>query len=123
MAITDDQQIFAFGLKTIPTTEIFIFLEELLKKEKIECIVIGEAVRRSGEPSEVELLIQPLINHIKNKYSAIKLERQDESLSSKLAVKSMVDAGFSMKDRRKKENIDLVSATLILQAYLEKKQI
>ena len=122
IAISDERQVFAFGLTTIPGNEIFTFLKETIRKENIECIVIGEAKRKSGEDSEIEKLIQPLMNHIKKKYPTINLERQDESLTSVMAVKSMVDAGFKKKDRQKKENIDQISATLILQAYMERKQ-
>lgn len=120
VAISDDQQIFAFGLTAIPTSGIFVFLKEIIEKEKVGCIVIGEAKRISGESSDVERLIQPLLNHIQKKYPHVKLERQDETLTSVMALQSMVEAGFKKKDRRKKENVDQMSATLILQAFLEK---
>ena len=122
VAISDERQVFAFGLTAIPTSDIFLFLKGIIEKEKPVCIVIGEAKRESGEDSEVEKLIQPLLNHLKNKYREIAVERQDETLSSVKAVQSMVAAGFKKKDRRKKENVDQMSATLILQAFLERKQ-
>lgn len=122
LAISDEKRIFAFGLTTIPTKDIFTYLKDLLAEGEIDCIVIGEAKRKSGEDSDVEKLIQPLLNHIKKKYPKLNLDRQDESFSSVKAVKTMIKAGYKKKDRRKKENIDQLSATLILQAFLERIQ-
>lgn len=122
IAITDSLQMIAFALTTVASKDIFVFLKDIIDKENVECIVIGEAKRLHGEDSAIEKQIIPLINHLQKKYPQVKIERQDERYTSKMAVQSMVEAGFKKKDRRKKENIDQIAATLILQAYLERIQ-
>lgn len=122
IAITDSHQIIASALDVVETSKIHDYLHQLFEKEKIDCVVIGEARRWSGEESAVEKSITPLVNFIKKRYPQIEVARQDESFTSKLALDSMIEGGFKKKDRRKKENIDKISATLILQAYLERKE-
>jgi len=121
LAITDPLQIIASALETVETGKIHDYLNELFSKEEIECVVIGEATRFSGEASSVEKSILPFINFIKKRYPQIKVERQDESFTSKLALDSMIQAGSTKKQRREKGNIDKISATLILQSYLDRK--
>lgn len=120
IAITDSLQIIASALDVVDTSKIHDYLHQLFAKEEIECVVVGEARRFSGEASEVEKSITPLVNFVKKRYPRIKVERQDESFTSSLAVDSMIQGGFKKKQRREKGNIDKISATLILQAYLER---
>ena len=120
LAITDSLKIIASALDVVETGKIHDYLHKLIERDDIECVVIGEAKRFSGDASAVEKSITPLLNFIKKRYPAIKVERQDESFTSSLAVDSMIQAGFKKKQRREKGNIDKISATLILQAYLER---
>ncbi|MAY83774.1 MAG: Holliday junction resolvase RuvX [Flavobacteriales bacterium] len=120
LAITDSLKIIASALETVETGKIHDYLHKLFEKDDIECVVIGEAKRFSGEDSAVEKSITPLVNFLKKRYPQIKLERQDESFTSSLAMDSMIQAGFTKKQRREKGNIDKISAVLILQAYMEK---
>lgn len=120
LAITDSQKIIAFALDVVETGKIHDYLHQLFEKEEIECLVIGEAKRFSGEDSAVEKSITPLVNFMKKRYPKITVERQDESFTSSLALDSMIEGGFKKKDRRVKGNIDKISATLILRAYLER---
>ena len=119
LAITDSLQIIASALETVETGKIHDYLHQLFEKEDIECVVIGEARKWSGKESAVEKSITPLVNFIKKRYPQIKVARQDESFSSKLALNSMIQAGSTKKQRRDKGNIDKISATIILQSYLE----
>lgn len=121
IAITDSLQIIASALDVVETPKIHEYLKSIVEKEDIECIVIGEAHRFSGEASEVEKSIVPLLNSIKKRYPLIKLEREDESFTSKLALDSMIQGGSTKKQRRKKGNIDKISATIILQSYMERR--
>ena len=121
IAITDELQIIASPLETVDTSKIHDYLHTLFAKDNIECVVIGEAKRFSGEDSEVEKSITPLVNFIKKRYPSIEVEREDERFTSSLALDSMIQAGSTKKKRREKGSIDKISATLILQSYLERK--
>jgi len=122
IAITDSLKIIASALDVVETGKIHQYLHQLFEKDDIECVVIGEAKRFSGEPSEVEKSITPLVNFFRKRYPAIQIARQDESFTSSMALDSMIQGGFKKKHRREKGNIDKISATLILQAYLERNQ-
>ena len=121
VAVTDEMQMIASGLTTIPTTKLKDFLEQYLNKENVECIVIGEPKQMDGTPSESEQQIGPFIQQLKSLFPGILIERQDERFTSKIATKSMLESGLKKKQRQNKALVDEISATLILQAYLERK--
>jgi len=118
LAITDSLQIIASALDVVETGKLHDYLRKLFAENEIDCVVIGEARRFSGEASAVEKSIIPLVNFIKKRFPAINVERQDESFTSSLAMDSMIQAGYKKKQRREKGNIDKISAVLILQAYM-----
>ena len=120
IAVTDTLNLIASGLTTVSTSELFNFLSEYLKKEKIDTLVVGEPKQMQGEPSESEPLITKFLSEFSKRYPEIKVERQDERFTSRLAVQSMIEGGMKKKKRRDKALIDEISATLILQAYLER---
>jgi len=122
IAITDPLQIIASGLDTISTKELKPFLKSFLSKEEVDCIVLGEPRRLNNEISEIEKEIIPLINFLQNQFPNLKIDRQDERFTSKIALQSMIEGGLKKKKRGDKALVDKVSATLILQAYLERKQ-
>ena len=121
LAITDDLNMIASGLDTVPSDQLMIKLERYVKEESIDCFVIGQARRASGELSAVEGNIIELVKVLEKKFPLVKIKRQDERFTSKLALDAMITAGVKKKDRRNKQKglVDKVSATLILQAYLE----
>lgn len=121
LAITDDLRIIASGLDTVPTAQLMEFLERNVPKEKIDCFVIGQAMRMSGEMSAVEANILELIKVLVKKFPSVEIARQDERFTSKLALDAMIQGGVKKKDRRNKQKglVDKVSATLILQAFLD----
>lgn len=118
IAISDELQLIASGLTTVPTRDIFTFLAVYLLKESVETIVVGEPKTLMNKPSESEKFITPFINKLKKLYPIIKIERVDERFTSKIAFQSMIDSGLKKKQRRNKELIDEISATIILQSYL-----
>ncbi len=122
IAVTDELQIIASGLTTIETKNIFSFLEQYLQTEKVEIIVIGLPKRLDNEDSEIEKQIQKFITQLNKTFPSIKLERQDERFTSKLALKTMIDSGVKKKKRRDKALIDEISATIILQSFMERKR-
>ena len=120
IAVTDELQLIASGLTTVATKELPAFLKEYLSQEKVERIVLGEPKQMDGTVSESERLIGPFVAKLKRWYPEIKVVRQDERFTSKMAVQSMVSAGAKKKKRQNKALIDELSATLILQSYLDR---
>lgn len=121
IAVTDPLQLIASGLTTVDTPELFKFLETYLETEEVDILVVGQPLQMGGLPSESEPLIASFISKFQERYPEIRIERQDERFTSKLAVKSMVAGGMKKKKRADKALVDEISATLILQAYLDRK--
>lgn len=120
IAVTDELQLIASGLTTVDTQKLVSFLTEYLQKERVSCIVIGEPKQMNNSPSESEALIQPLISRLHKHFPQIQIERQDERFTSKMAVQAMIAGGVKKSKRQNKALIDEISATLILQAYLNR---
>ncbi len=118
IAVTDPLQIIASGLTTVSTKDLLKYLKDYVSKEQVERIVVGQPRRLNNEPSEVEHKIQQFIITLHKELPEISVVRIDERFTSKIAFQSMLDAGVKKKDRRKKELLDKVSATVILQSYL-----
>jgi putative Holliday junction resolvase len=121
IAVTDEMQLIASGLTTIETSSLFDFLKTYMNDENVECIVIGEPKQMDGTASESESLIQVFLKKFNKQFPAIPVVRQDERFTSKLAFQTMIDSGIGKKKRQNKALVDQVSATIILQSYLEKK--
>lgn len=121
LAETDDMQIIASGLAGIMTSNLIPFLEKYIAENSVEKILIGLPVRLNGELSDVEISIQKLIMKITSLFPNIPVERVDERFTSKIASHFISLSGKSKKNRENKHLLDEVSATLILQTYLEKK--
>lgn len=122
IAITDEMQLIASGLTTVDTDELMSFLKAYKDMDSVTGFVVGEPKQMNNLPSESEALIQPFIKNLAKQFPQIPISRQDERFTSKLAIRSLVEAGVKKKQRRNKALIDEVSATLILQAYLNKIQ-
>jgi putative Holliday junction resolvase len=120
-AVTDENKIIANGLTTLPNKDVIPFLMDYIKKEKVECFVVGEPKQMNNQESEsakhVDIFIKLLIKNFPN----IPIERMDERYTSKMAFQTMIDSGISKKHRQDKSLIDKISATIILQSYMEKK--
>ncbi|MET1260006.1 Holliday junction resolvase RuvX [Flagellimonas sp. DF-77] len=121
LAVTDELQLIASGLRTVATTELMDFLKEYLAENAVETLVIGEPKRMDGSPSEVESEIVKFIVKLKEYFPELPVVRQDERFTSKMAARSLVDSRVKKKQRQNKALLDEVSATLILQAYLERR--
>ena len=121
LAATDDLQIIASGLTTLHVKDIINYLEDYISKNEVECIVIGEAKDLKNNPAESARFIEPFVKHLSRKFPTIKLERIDERFTSKMAFQTMIDSGLKKKARQNKSLIDEISATIILQSYLEQK--
>ena len=121
IAVTDELQIIASGLTTVDTKKIFSFLTTYLKNEKVELFIVGEPKQLNNTESESEQFIRPFIEKLKTTFPKIPIKRVDERFTSKMAFQSMIDSGLKKKQRQNKALIDEISATIILQTYLEQK--
>ncbi|MEP0132189.1 MAG: Holliday junction resolvase RuvX [Eudoraea sp.] len=122
IAVTDELQLIASGLATVNTKDLLQYLKDYTANENIAGIVVGEPKQRDNTPSESEASIQVFLKKLKTSFPLIPIDRQDERFTSKVAFQSMVEAGLKKKQRQKKELIDEISATLILQSYLNRIQ-
>lgn len=123
IAVSDPLQIIANGLTTVESSKLFEFLEDYLKKEEVESIIVGLPKQMSGQPSENMKRIEPFVNRLKKLYPNINIEYFDERFTSKLAHQAMIDGGLKKQDRRNKELVDEISATIILQGYMESRRL
>ena len=123
IAVTDDLQLIANGLTTVASHEIFTFLRSYTQHEKVDIFVVGEPRQMNNQPSESLQFIVPFVNKLKKEFPGIPVEMADERFTSKMAFQTMIDAGLKKKDRQNKELVDTISATIILQSYLEKIRI
>ncbi|GAB4257204.1 MAG: Holliday junction resolvase RuvX [Vicingaceae bacterium] len=119
IAVTDPLQIIASGLTTVHSKDIISFLEDYFKKETVECIVLGEPKSLNDEPTDATLPVQQFENRLRKKFPDKKIVKIDERFTSKMAFQTMIDSGLKKKARRNKALIDEISATIILQDYLE----
>lgn len=120
IAVTDELQLIASGLTTVETKGLIAFLADYCEKETVEKIVVGLPKQMDNTPSESEELIRPFLKKLSARFPKIKIERQDERFTSKMAFQSMLDSGMKKKKRQNKAIVDEISATLILQAYLNR---
>ncbi len=122
IAVTDILQIIANGLTTVPTTELTDFLMNYVEKEPIERIIVGYPKQMNNEDSENMKRIIPFVNMLRKKLPHIPVEMVDERFTSVLAHQAMIDGGLKKKARQNKALVDEISATIILQSYLESKK-
>lgn len=122
IAVTDPLKIIANGLTTVATHQLFDFIAGYLKMEEVESIVIGLPKQTSGEESESMKYIRPFVNKLANNFPDLPVVWVDERFTSKIAFQTMIDGGVKKSDRKDKGMIDQISATIILQTYLEQER-
>lgn len=119
IAVTDPMRITANGLETVPTHEAISFIEKYIAKENVDLFVIGKPTQMNGEDSESMVYLKPFASQLQKKFPHIELIYVDERFTSVLAHKAMLEGGLKKKDRQNKALVDKISATIILQSYLE----
>ncbi len=122
LAVTDPLQLIAGGLATVSTSELFDFLRSYMEREKVERIVIGEPRQPNGEPSENLARVRQFVNQWRKAVPDVPVEFYDERFTSVLAHRAMLDAGLKKKARQDKALVDEISATIILQNYMESRR-
>ena len=121
IAVTDPLQLIASGLKTVETSEILNFLKAYCTDEEVVLFVVGLPRQMNNLPSENEQFIKSFIRNLKRTFPEIPIKREDERFTSKMAFQSMIDSGIKKRQRQNKAMVDEISATLILQSYLNRK--
>jgi putative Holliday junction resolvase len=123
IAVTDELQIIASGLTTIPSETAVAFLTTYFSKENVSKVLIGEPKQMNGEPSESTPVIEKFVAAFKTAFPEMKIERVDERFTSKMAFQTMIDSGLKKKQRQNKGLVDEIAATILLQDYLTRKMI
>lgn len=123
IAVSDPLQIIANGLTTVETSRLFDFLHDYMQKEEVSTIVVGLPKQMNNELSENIRRIEPFVNRLRKLYPNLQIEYFDERFTSKMAHQSMIDGGVKKKDRQNKALVDEISATIILQGYMESKRM
>lgn len=121
IAVTDPLQIIPNGLVTVSTSELMDFLKSYIAKEEVERIIIGEPKNLNGEPSENLQRVKQFVSQWKKLFPAIPIEYFDERFTSVLAHRTIIESGIGKKARRDKSLVDEISATIILQDYLNQR--
>jgi len=121
IAVTDELQIIASGLTTVETKELLLFLNDYFTEETVELVLVGEPRQRDGTHSNVEEEIRKFLLEFSKKFPELPLQRVDERFTSKMAFQTMIDSGLTKRQRQNKALIDEISATIILQTYLQNK--
>jgi putative Holliday junction resolvase len=120
LAVTDELQIIATGLTTVRTHDLADFLKDYVGKNIVVCFVVGEPKQMNNTASESAQYIEPFVRRLKSLFPAIPVERHDERFTSLMASRTIREAGLKKKDRQDKALVDTVSATILLQSYMEK---
>lgn len=123
IAVTDELQIIASGLTTIPSETAISFLSDYFGKENVSTVLIGEPKQMNGQPSESAAIIEEFVSKFKSAFPGVKVERVDERFTSKMAFQTMIDSGLKKNQRKNKALIDEIAATILLQDYLTRKMI
>jgi putative Holliday junction resolvase len=122
LAVTDPLQIIAGGLATVSTSTLYDYLVNYITREPVERIVIGKPMQPNGEPSKNMARVEQFVNRWRKVQPQIPIEYVDERFTSVLAHRAMLDGGLKKKSRQNKALVDEISATIILQSYLESKR-
>ena len=118
IAVTDELQIIASGLTTVPSETVLDFLKDYFSKENVQKVLIGEPKQMNGQPSQSTAIIEQFVTHFKKQFPQIEIIRVDERFTSKMAQRTMIDSGLKKNQRKNKALLDEISATIMLQDYL-----
>jgi putative Holliday junction resolvase len=122
LAVSDTMQIIANGLTTVPSGSAVEWLKKYASEEKVDLFVVGQPKQMNNEPSENMPRVEAFVNGLRRMIPDIPVEYYDERFTSVMAHQAMIDGGLKKKKRQNKALVDAISATLILQGYLERKR-
>ena len=119
VAVSDPLGIFASALDTIPAAKIIDYLKNYTQNNKVERFVVGYPMNLNGKPAECAQYVDVFLKQLKKQFPDIPVTLEDERFTSQLAMKAMIAGGMKKSDRREKENVDKISAAIILQSYMD----
>ena len=122
IAVTDPLRIVPGGLKTVATHELQAFLADYFSKEQVDIIVVGYPTNMNGEDSASMAQIRPFVAKLTKQYPEKKIVMFDERFTSVIAQRAILDSGIGKMARRNKALVDEVSATIILESFMDSKQ-
>ncbi len=122
LAVTDPLQIIANGLTTVPTSELMAFIKGYVGREQVERIIVGQPKQADGADSENMKRVEPFVQRLRKELPDIPVEYFDERFTSVLAHQAMLQGGLKKKDRQNKALVDEISATIILQGWMESRR-
>ena len=122
LAVTDPEQRIATRLTTVSSDEIWRFLDSYFREEKVVLVLVGYPLQLNHQPSEAIAYINPFLKAFVKKYPEMRVEQVDERFTSTMAHQAMIAGGLKKKERQNKSLVDGVSATILLQSYLEQKK-
>ena len=121
IAVTDELQLIASGLTTVHVKDIWAFLKKYVAEENVDCFVIGQPKDMQNKPSDASRFIEPFVVKMKKTFPDIAIERFDERFTSKMAHDTVLESGIGKKKRQDKALIDKISATILLQSFMNSK--
>lgn len=121
IAVTDPNQIISTGLDTVHAKDIIEYLKKYFQREQVDCIVVGEPKQMNATDSEVAVHVNQFVKQLGKHFPAIPVKRHDERFTSKMAQQAILMSGVKKKDRQNKELVDMTSAIIILQSFMESK--
>lgn len=120
VAVSDPLGLFASALDTVHSAKIIEYLKTYAQNENVVKFVVGYPMNMNGHPSEATADVDVFLRTLKNAFPDIPVVTEDERFTSVLAHRAMIDGGMKKKDRRDKENVDKISAAIILQSYMDR---
>ena len=123
VAVTDELKIISSPHDTFPTSNVFNLVSEYLSKNTVDIFVVGLPCDLKGRETDATKKTLDFIKSLKNKFPSIPVDTYDERYTSKIAKDSIREMGKNKKFRQKKSNVDKISASIILQSYLTRKNI
>jgi len=122
LAVTDPLQIIATSLNTVHAKDVIQYLKDYQVREGIECFVVGMPKRLDNTDTNATSLVKAFVKNLQKNFPSLPIHLHDERFTSAMALQTMIAGGMKKKDRREKANVDKISATIILQSFLEQKK-
>lgn len=119
LAVTDPLRIIATALDTVPTPELFTFLKAYVAREQVDGFVVGLPKNLDGRPTDATPHVQEFIGHLRRAFPTHWVETLDERFTSRMAQQTLLASGKGRMARRDKGQLDRISATILLQGWLE----
>ena len=123
IAVSDPMKIIATGLTTVHAKDVIEYLKDYFEAEEVEQVVVGDPKNLDNTPSQVAPMVTAFINALQKNFPSMPISRIDERFTSKMASQAIIDSGIKKKARRNKTLVDEVSATIILQSFMSKKEL